>query len=240
MKYVFSEGLRVNDVSAVGYVFPDALFRFFQEAAINHSDSIGFNHSRYLEDKRIWVLNRLAFKLHKPVKLYDSLEITTWSRGMQRFRGFRDFVITVDGEKAVTASSVWLYIDIERKRPAKIEDSIKDAYQPEEEQTNGTEIEDWTPEILSDKALTYNLQVRFMDFDINAHINNTLYPAYVYQAFTELYGKKDTFSEFAVEFSHEIPMGIKEVQVRIEEKADEFIFAVSSGDINNAVGKFKI
>lgn len=240
MKYAFSDGVKINDVSAEGYIFSDALFRFFQEAAIRHSDSVGFNHSRYLNDNRIWVLNRLAYRLHKPVKLYEVLKVETWSRGMQRFRGFRDFVLSIDGETVATASSVWLYIDLQRKRPSKIDETVIEAYQPEDERTNGTEIEDWTPAFPAETAPVYKVQTRITDFDINAHLNNTLYPAYAFQAFAELYGKTDGFSEFAVEYCHEVPIGTKEAFVRIEDRGDEFLFAVSSGGVNNAVGRFKV
>lgn len=240
MKYGFIDGVRINDVSAEGIIFPDALFRFFQEAAIRHSDSIGYNHSKYLDGNRVWVLNRLAYKLYEPIRLYELLKIETWSRGMQRFRGYRDFVLTVNDRRVGTASSVWLYIDIERKRPVKLDDAMTEAYQPEDEHVSGTEVEDWSPEVPADNARVYKLQTRYMDFDINADLNNTLYPAYVYQAFTELYGKTDGFCEFAVEYSHEIQLGVKEVDIRIEEKGGEFLFAVASGGANNAVGRFRV
>ncbi len=232
--------MKINDAGTDGHVLPEALFRIFQEAAINHSDSVGFTHGRYLGMNRLWMLHRLAYRLQDGISLYDVLKTETWSRGMQRFKGFREFELSRGGQTVCTASSVWLFIDTDRKRPAKIEPEIPEAYKPVEEMTNGTVIEDWQPETPSEHAESCVIQTRISDFDINSHLNNTVYSAYVFQAFAEINGGKKDFREFCIEFSHELTLGTKEAHVRIEQKGGDYIFSVSDGARTNASGFFRI
>jgi medium-chain acyl-[acyl-carrier-protein] hydrolase len=240
MKFVTEDSIKINDAGMDGKILPDGLFRIFQEAAIKHSDSIGFTHRRYTEMNRLWMLHRLSYKLHSDINLYDVLKTETWSRGMQRFRGFRDFVLSRDGEPVCTASSVWLFIDTQKKRPAKVEPEVPEAYRPVNEMTNGTVIEDWQPSAPSESSGSFAIQTRLTDFDINAHMNNTVYPAYVFQAFTELNGAKKDFSEFCIEYSHELPYGTKEAVVKLEQQGSEYIFSVSDGTQTNAQGFFRV
>lgn len=240
MKYSTTDPIKINDAGTDGHILPDALFRIFQEAAIKHSDSIGFTHGRYMGMNRLWMLHRLAYRLHDCIRLYDVLKTETWSRGMQRFKGFREFELAGNGRTVCTASSVWLFIDTEKKRPAKIDPEIPEAYKPVEEMTNGTVIEDWKPESPSENAAAHRIQTRLTDFDINSHLNNTVYSAYIFQAFAALNGGKRDFTEFCIEYSHELPLGTEEALVKIEQKGGDYLFSVSDGTRVNAVGFFRV
>ncbi|WP_164885368.1 acyl-[acyl-carrier-protein] thioesterase [Geovibrio thiophilus] len=239
MKYCTTDSIKINDAGTDGHILPDALFRIFQEAAIKHSDSVGFTHGKYMEMNRLWMLHRLSYRLHSGINLYDTLKTETWSRGMQRFRGFREYELSRNGQRVCTASSVWLFIDTAKKRPAKIEPEIPEAYKPVDETTSGTAIEDWQPEKPSETAESCRIQTRLSDFDINSHLNNTVYSAYIFQAFAEINGAKKDFSEFCIEFSHELPLGTKEALVKIERKGADCVFSVSDGTQTNALGFFR-
>ena len=170
--------------------------------------------------------------------LYDSLRIETWSRGLQRFKGFRDYVI-YKGEKPIcTASSIWLFIDTQKKRPVKVDHEIENRYISVDETTNGTEIETWQPVTPSENASTAFIELRQTDFDINKHVNNTVYPNLVYEAFVRISGEKKFFTEFCIEYSTELAYGATEVEVKIEQKDGLYIFSVSNKGVKNALGFF--
>ena len=94
--------------AAVDYAEADASFRIklgvlvrrLQEAAVNHSERVGFGSRAMVAAKNAWILNRLGMDITRWPTYLEPLTVTTWHRGARGFMAYRDFCLTV-GEEIV-------------------------------------------------------------------------------------------------------------------------------------------
>jgi medium-chain acyl-[acyl-carrier-protein] hydrolase len=238
MIFQYENTVQINDASVEGKILPSALFRYFQQAAILHSDFVGYTHEKFIAMERVWMLSKLGYRLLDDISLNDRLKVQTWSLGMQRFRGFREFRVLRYNKPVCVASSVWLFLDTVKKRPSKVEPELPLAYELETPSEDVLILSENKPELPEDGSPSCVISTRFRDFDINSHLNNTVYSEYVMEACGNILGKNVNFSEFSVEFSHEIPLGTKEAEIALQKKDKGWIFSVKSGARVNAAGTF--
>lgn len=149
--------------------------RFFQEMATFHSTKIGVGPDILFEKGVVWFLHRLEIEFFRYPKLYEDINITTWSRGFKGYKGFREYQIQSSIGQIARGSSVWLFYDVKRKRISKIPTDISTRYEVEKETWFDTEIDDWKTcgNIHPEQEMEINL--RYSDFDVNGHVNNTIY-----------------------------------------------------------------
>lgn len=115
---IYMENFKVHtyEVDPAGILTMDSLCQFVQEAASSHADKLGFGVEYLLGNRRTWVLSRLAVETYRPVKLGETLQITTWPSGSEKLFYIRDFVIQTDsGEDIGKGQSYWLFIDTEKE-----------------------------------------------------------------------------------------------------------------------------
>jgi len=149
--------------------------RFFQEMATLHSTQIGAGPKVLMEKGVGWFLNRLEIEFFRYPLLGEDIRITTWSRGFKRFKGFREYHIQSSKGDIARGSSIWIFYDFTRKRISKIPGEISRLYSVEKEKYFDREIDDWQTcgKIIPEQ--TMDISLRYSDFDVNAHVNNTLY-----------------------------------------------------------------
>jgi len=149
--------------------------RFFQEMAVFHSTKIGAGPDVLFEKGVVWFLHRLEIEFFRYPILGEKIQITTWSRGFKGYKGFREYAIDSSQGQVARGSSVWLFFDLKRKRISKVPIQISRRYEIENEKGFDREIDDWETcgKILPEKQM--DISLRYSDFDVNGHVNNTIY-----------------------------------------------------------------
>ncbi len=149
--------------------------RLFQDIAVRHSTQIGAGPEVLFKKGKVWFLARLEMAFSQYPVLGEDIRVTTWSRGFKGFKGFREYRLSSDRGEVARGSGVWLFYDFKHKRIAKVPPEISDLYQVEPEKGFDHEVDDWAPpgKIHPDHAMTVTL--RYSDFDVNGHVNNTVY-----------------------------------------------------------------
>ncbi len=149
--------------------------RFFQEMATFHSTKIGVGPDVLFEKGVTWLLNRLEIEFFRYPLLGEDIKITTWSRGFKRFKGFREYHLYSSKGDIARGTSVWLFFDFKRSRISKIPVEISRLYETEKEKYFDKEIDDWKTcgKIVPEQQM--DISLRYSDFDMNSHVNNTIY-----------------------------------------------------------------
>lgn len=183
-----------------------AMARIFQGLATAHSDRMGVGYRFLKKMDKVWFLHRLNVDvLTYPVR-YDTVRLTTWVNGFRRFKCFREYLIeSEDGRVMVKGTSVWLFYDQKKKRISKVPDTILSCYECGAESRFETALDDWKPcgRIVPDNQL--DISLRYADFDINGHVNNTQYLGFLESLFHRYPGRENSvIKNIRVRFNREI------------------------------------
>ncbi len=149
--------------------------RFFQEIAVFHSTSVGAGPDILAEKGVGWFLNRLEIEFFRYPLLGEDIKITTWSRGFKRHKAYRDYLIKSSQGEIARGSSIWLFFDFDRQRISKVPARISDLYEVDKEKYFDKEIDDWKTCGRIDPEKQMDISLRYSDFDVNGHVNNTKY-----------------------------------------------------------------
>lgn len=134
MTQTFTTRLRVryHEMDALGHVNNAVYQHYLEQAAIEHSEFLGFGHKRYEEMGGVFVMRRIEIEYLRPAVAGDTLEVTTWLQQMRGPRAVRRYEIRKQGEEQllVTAEALWVWVDTKAMRPRAIPQQILDAFEP--------------------------------------------------------------------------------------------------------------
>jgi len=111
----------------------------------------------------------------------EAVEVETWPARFERFYATREFRITGDkGAQLGAATTLWVFFDLNRKRPVRVPPEIVQAYGVNPVRL----IEHDFPSIpgASNPENEMPFRVRLSDIDTNEHVNNTRYVEWMLEA----------------------------------------------------------
>ena len=212
------------------------LFKLLQEAAVQHADLYGVGVRGIAERGTSWVLNRLAVELTRYPRRDETIRVTTWSTGVHTFKGYREFRLHSGNELLLSASSLWLWIDLRTRALTRVLAEIaatfpvgsgSPPYRPELDQLRLTPPADTAPVL--------NLALRYSDQDANGHVNHTAYFDLLQTALLRR-GLSPQPRQLEIQFQREIPPDTTEVEVRLDHRGHETAFSLTSGSTSFAQG----
>jgi len=155
----------------------DAVFQFFQEAAISHAENLGVGREAMAQSKQGWILSRLSVIVDRRPKYCENLTVRTWPCGFEKLFAIRDYQIKdKDDIPVISGRSAWLIVDIEKRRPLRPQ-SVMDSLPLNENFKSlpndvgavaGLTERDNLQKIADKKAL-------YTDLDFYCHVNNVSY-----------------------------------------------------------------
>ncbi len=240
MKIKSKEIIQIGDVSADRRLRLDSMVNILQEMAILHTQKVGIGLNSLLDSGKTWVLNRMAVEIDRHPQLDEEIEIHTWSRSIKRFRGVRDYELRVGGKPIATASTLWLYIDIEKRRPVRAPKEYESLYGRVDTEATSVNLEEWKAPDIEDVDYTLLVTTRLSDYDVNGHVNNAVILQYIETAVSRALGDNFKIQHITLSFFQEIPFGVDEVYVAVSIKKNGCVFQVESGAVVFARGVVEV
>ncbi|MFP4373430.1 MAG: acyl-[acyl-carrier-protein] thioesterase [Spirochaetaceae bacterium] len=201
-RYQEQATVRSYDTDHAGRLKPSALFNYFQEAAWRHAEMLGFGYTALLEHNLFWVISRVQLEWTEELRWGDEIIVETWPKGVTKLFALRDFIVRrADGGEAIRATSAWLTLDLESKRPRRPETIMDDTAMLE----NDHAIEQVPGKIAmpTDLYHTANRIARYSDLDVNRHVNNARYVDWLFDALPPRTDMAMPFSRLNVQFTGE-------------------------------------
>jgi acyl-CoA thioesterase FadM len=118
-----SKRFRVRSFEAdpLGRLQVPILCRLLQEAATAHAAELGVAVDALVDSGVAWVLNRLDLHVQRWPRSDDEIVIETWPSAMNRLLTERRFrIVDSSGQETGRASTLWLVLDLERRRPVRL------------------------------------------------------------------------------------------------------------------------
>lgn len=147
-----------------------ALCNYLQEAAAEHAAQLGFGTAYFAPLGQSWVLHRLRIELTGLPTWPDDVTVYTWPSGTEAVRATREFLVSAPscGEFA-RVTSVWLLLDMERRRPVRMPAHLRQLQPLNTERA----VELHEPPVPPDtEGTTDERKVYHSDLDANGHVNN--------------------------------------------------------------------
>ena len=155
---------------------PSALLSDLQEAAINHSDKLGYSVEKLTEMQKGWAVINWHLKIERLPKLKEKITIQTWCAKCRHMQAIRCFYIFDENENVIaTAISRWVFMDLEKRKPSNITEEMIEKYHSDEEICIKNE-KFIMPKDTLDEFFSKRLKlIKRRDTDTNGHANNVKY-----------------------------------------------------------------
>ena len=173
--------IRPDEVDIRGNLSALALCNMMQNAAGNHAHALGLALQDLLTVQHTWVLSRLAVHMETFPGWQDEITIETWPAGIDRLFALRDFrFLGHDGRAYGRGASAWVMIDTESRRPVRVRPFLEKAIKKYPERAGTDDLEKLPT--LEEHEFETTFFVRFSDLDVNQHVNNVSYIAWVIES----------------------------------------------------------
>lgn len=142
MTAIYEHRLRVQDDEIDGLKHANNLvyLQWMQDAAIAHSNAVGWTAQRYRESRAGWVVRSHQIEYYRPALAGDEIIVRTWVVDMKPFTSLRRFHIlrAADEAKLATAATNWAFINYETGRLARVPEIVSSAFilLPDEKMTS--------------------------------------------------------------------------------------------------------
>ncbi len=174
-KYTDEIYVRYSDIGTEGYADIAQIMTWFQNAATDHSASVGYSAEVLKEMGAAWIVLHWDITVHAFARYRQKLTVETYASGFSNAYGHRMFALKdMDGNVLAEGESVWLLYDLTQNKFRKVTEEMSARYgcntkMPAEILRKWKLSEPETPEI------TAPWTVRRSDTDTNGHTNNVSY-----------------------------------------------------------------
>lgn len=227
-KEQFKIGLK--DVCCKNQISNIALLEYLEDIAAYHSDSIGYGINSEKETNLNWLLLDWKLEVLKRPIYGQELNISTWSRKIEKFYAYRDFeVYDEKNNLCAIATSKWLLVDTKAEKISKVDSIMAGKYQSE---TSKAVFENEKLEKLKlpeeyYSEFVYKTQRR--DIDLIGHMHNLYYLSLAYEALPNEEYMKRPFNNIRIQYKKEIKLN-EIVKCKFSKREDKNVVVIVSED----------
>jgi medium-chain acyl-[acyl-carrier-protein] hydrolase len=180
------------------------LVNLFVQSAMSANASIGFGFDDIRKQNLFWLFSRLTVEIYKPHLWREPGEVHTWLKNQEKFIYLRDFLIyDQDRQVVAKATSNWVPVDLEAKRPKNI-DGLDDSWFVKDK-----EALNYPPEKIFQvkDGETFDLVARYFDMDLNLHVSSYRYTDWIMDTFPMDFHSKNYPKKISINFLSESNAG---------------------------------
>ena len=167
--------LRYFEMDKSGKASPITMMTLLQETAADHCYYAGHSLFSLMSENLGWVLLSGIMKMDRYPKYKEKIIIRTWLSKYKSIRGTRENIIYDEDYNIIgKAKGLWLFFDIEKRKPTKIPNYFKENWLSWEETSLDHDISSKIDVIKSAQYLK-KFNVNIYDTDTNKHVNNISY-----------------------------------------------------------------
>lgn len=230
-KIVTKRILQAYQCDRYGNVRPLILMNELQGVADSNAEMLGCGRSYLLEHNLAWVVTHYLVDIIEMPREAEELDFTSWPAAKDILRATRDFEIRgEDGRLMVRATSQWVLIDMEKRKPLRLDGELP-FWSVIPERAWDRKFEKF-PDFEATK--THTFKCRFDDIDVNQHINNAVYAVWATESVGYVYRNQHQLKRIELNFKKEINPDTPEVQVDVAIDGLVSRHKIRTGDIEHA------
>jgi acyl-ACP thioesterase len=198
--------VRSYETDPLGRLQVPILCKLLQEAATAHAAILGVAVETLIESGVAWVLSRLHLEMQRWPTSDEEIIIETWPEAASRLFTERRFEVFDGSDSCIgTASTLWLILDLERRRPVRLPAHVVERLGELGLGSEPRRFGDlFTPDPV-DRELAFT--VRRSDLDSAEHVNNTSYVEWAIEAVPDGIWSTAELAELEIQFVSECHQG---------------------------------
>jgi len=127
--YQFKSKVRYSEVNRDKVLTLSALTDYLQDTCTFQSEGLGVGMDFLRERQEAWILSSWEIVIKDMPKVCQEISVGTFPCSFKGFYGHRNFRVTDEHEEMIAmANSLWVYINYETKKPARIPEVVASAY----------------------------------------------------------------------------------------------------------------
>lgn len=163
----------IAQCSANSHLKLTELSNICQQTAALHSAAWGMSYFDMQKENQAWVLSTMRFEIFDLPIWHENIQSETWIESLKGMRSVRDFEIKKGDQLVAKASSLWVVLNTEKRRPEPLAIPYDNLEQfPKRKATTipTSRIDLTKPAVkVADRKVVYS------DLDIVGHANNVKY-----------------------------------------------------------------
>ena len=180
LAYDMNFAVRYGEVGSDGVATLSSVGNWLQESAGLSAETLGFGENDMLPLGKTWILARLVLRIDRLPVAGEHLHVHTWPSTLDHFgtRGYE--IYDEDGKLILSGGSAWAVMNIHDRTLTSIPEPLAERYP-----THPRPCDSFACRViprLRGEAQSCLLRVRRDDLDINGHVNNTRYLAWLMEA----------------------------------------------------------
>ncbi|MDR1360743.1 MAG: hypothetical protein LBJ18_00305 [Rickettsiales bacterium] len=223
--------LKTYQCDRLGNVRPVMLMNELQAVADQHAEILGAGRSHCIANNLAWVVTHYLIDILESPRESEELEFITWPSKHDALKAVRDFEVRgSDGRLMVRATSQWILIDMESRRPIRLSENLPHWDVIPERAYDRTF--DKFPDFDSGKSHIF--KCRYDDVDVNQHINNAVYAVWATESAGFEFRNSHKLRRIDLNFKKEISADTPEIAVDVAFEGDISRHKIRTSDIENA------
>lgn len=213
-KLIVNRELQTYQCDRYGNMRPGILMNELQGMGDTHAEMLGVGRTFIHENNIAWVVTHYLVDIAEMPHNGEMLEYSSWPAVQDNLRVTRDFEIRgSDGRLLVRATSQWILIDLNRRRPLRLNEWLKNEWPNDFGRAYDRTFEKF-PDFQSEK--THVFKCRFDDIDENQHINNAVYAVWATESVGYEYRNTHTLCGIELNYKHEIAPDTPQVSIDVK------------------------
>ena len=208
MKTKHSNRFRVRsyETDLLGRLQVPILCKLLQEVAVAHAAILGVGVESLINSGVAWVLSRLHLEMERWPTADNEIVIVTWPEAANRLFTERRFDIFNSSDACIgKVSTLWLVLDLERRRPVRLPPQVTDRLKEHEIGPDPRKFDQLTEPSPIERELAFT--VRRSDLDLADHVNNTSYVEWAIEAVPDEVWSSTEMAELEIHFLSECHHG---------------------------------
>lgn len=204
--YRMSFQVRTYETDTLGRLQVPILCQLLQEAATAHAAVLGVAVETLIENGVAWVLSRLRLEVDRWPSADEEVVVATWPEAASRLFTERRFEVFDDSERRIAAAStLWLVLDLERRRPVRLPAFVTERLHECELGSEPRHFAELVEPDPADREVAFT--VRRADLDLAEHVNNTSYVTWAIEAVPDEVWSAAELAELEIQFLSECHRG---------------------------------
>ena len=226
--YTFDSRVRYSEVDHHQKMTLPAVINYFQDCSTFHSEDIGLGIEALEKRGKVWVLSSWQIVIDRYPKMGERIVVSTWPTGFDNLCGTRNFCMKDEKNEMVAyANSIWVFMDVNKGRPAKpckedvetygVEPALEMYYAPRKIAL---------PKEASEREC---FPVRRCHIDTNEHVNNCQYVQMALEVLDEEQKTERNIHQVRVEYKKSAVFG-DIIQPKIASEQDRTVVELCRPD----------
>lgn len=174
--YSLNSRVRYSETDSEKRLTLPSLLDYLQDCCTFQSEDLGIGIDYLAQIHAAWVLSSWQIKITRYPVMGERIRVSTWPYHFKGFYGYRNFTVeNEEGDVLAQANSIWIFMDVERMRPVRIQKEVTDIYLKEIGEPLSGEWSDRKITVPDTGTAMEPVQVAKFHIDTNHHMNNGKY-----------------------------------------------------------------